>query len=319
MKPETDPLELFFQMGEEQYGQNWANESTQWNQRDVYKKIASMLALKENGRHLDAGSGWGHLLGYVQKRNLLEEKNMNLLGVDINPYLAVNAKWFLDREKLPANICIGTAARQGVVDGQLKIWREFAGPDNAQDIERLLAPNAISLIVDDMRDAKVLRKILGDRLLSSATFLFPGAGAYLAYAAPFIPRTNGTEDERARVAKNMTHTRDKAYSLLASCMERDGHLILAERIRKDKNMNDDEIVADAKTRIFINIGSSKAAWDIEDVQVTRGGDTGVTSPFEWVVPGENGTMKNREDVRKEGDGHGVMLIGLRRNRFKVRA
>lgn len=284
---EEDKLFMeFFQSVDESYAQQWAVEAQKWDQVGVYEFIANAIAVKPNGFHLDVGSGWGHLLATLHSRLAREKTDMRLIGIEINTMLAVGSMVTLERAKIGAAIYHNVRTVRTVQSGgNLFFSRAYAfDPRSAANIGITSdALPAISVVVDDVRQASVIRAVLAERRVSSATLMFPGSSARPAYETPHrIEGLLPVDKETTHIREALAAFRRGTFALLTDVMEPGGQFLMVERAVKESVQTDDDflrLIADQTCDLF---GEHAKHWQLQRQAVTHMDDVGVRSPLLWV-------------------------------------
>lgn len=192
--------------------------TAQWDNVGSYSYIADHLDILGDAVHLDIGSGDARLLEKLRGRF----QRAVLLGVERNPHLIRHAEARLKKAGIPA---------QGYVSQKLTnhpggVRRTYlAHHETLARMDMLREPGPISFIADDIRSGLVVRQVLGDRKLDSASFTFPG------FSDSAFLEESPHEDRMMRVQRLAEESKEAAYIFMATFVKPGGVIALAERHR----------------------------------------------------------------------------------------
>lgn len=138
----------------------------------------------------------------------------------------------------------------------------------------------------------------------------------MAFSAPFQPEALNVDQQREKMAVYMNDIRRRAFRLAAELMERDGQLIIAERVQRDADLSEQALMQSSVNHLRGRIGDDYKLWDVEGIAVSQGDNTGIETPLEWMARDESGKIHNSTEKTLQGD-VGITILELRRNSRKI--
>lgn len=239
------------------YQQTWKSEGELWKKAGVYTHVAELINLRPGETHLDIGTGFGATIEALYDT----QKQATILGIDKSKTMILAAQGELKKSGVEAQVHAHSMLSEET-SGYLK-RRHFL---NSSALSESSA--AIHLICDDVRTAEVLKKILQERRVTSATFLFPGAANTSAFEEPYrfdpdLP--HGQMMERMRDV--ILQVRKKAYALVTEHMKPQNKLVVADRAICPPGWSTGELVPFFDESTKTNLGQYASHWDITSTRL----------------------------------------------------
>lgn len=306
--PLSDSAEKMFSGSETVYAENWLQESMQWMQRGVYRKIASAIPLMQGGIHVDFGSGLGHLLSELQKR----KEGTYLLGIEKNPIMATSSLDMLQQLGSHATL-LGMPEDYIQVeeiqdDKKSVVHRDFHYDRNlAEQYEILSDVTLISIIMDDVRNGSVVREALAGKPITSSSLTFPGNGVHVAYEAPYTFENHPTEKVHLYTEQAAFAQRYSSIKLATELSQTGSPLVLVERVSKANGLDYEKIIHENLAAWGAVMGDLREFWKVGTVSATAEDDLQFDSPIDWK------NIESNVDTKTEGRGKGVTITTLLRN------
>lgn len=129
-----------------------------------------------------------------------------------------------------------------------------------------LGKGRIYVVIDDVREPCVLRRFLGDHKLHSVSFCFPGRDESILYedylSSDLSQFDSDSSLRKCRFANIASEVRRATYALASELTERDGTLVLADRIQSPSEPDENAFAE------FISPGFPDLAtyWSLETSQ-----------------------------------------------------
>lgn len=226
MSPETllEEIQDIVNEQDAQYHEKWARESEVWAaSHNAYDLALRALGDIPEGIHVDIGFG----TGIFPFRVLQKFPERHVIGIDKSDAAFYVTAKFLQAMNVPLNgYNYSTYSLSG-----MNLSRQYGlDEEAAEQLSGQLVPGAISLIVDDIRFAEIVRHVLGDKKIASASFLFPGTWGFAAYEAPYAMGEIDDEECSRRIMAVMEQTRRAAYDFATEYVEDGGSFVVAERM-----------------------------------------------------------------------------------------
>jgi|CXWL01.1.fsa_nt_gi hypothetical protein len=233
----------------------WEMSASEYRSRGTYENAAKNIPqLSEGDMHLDLGAGFGELLGELHRR----DTKAHLIGIDQNEEIAKIAierlqQQFADQVTKAGRATISGKSQKGRKPYYIKYDRNFGREApftvkyNEADIPEKIPPG-ITYIIGDFLNHQLLRKILGDKKLRSASIMTPGM------IKPFENRPFDIGFMRA------------VGYVLTEHVECGGTALLSQRIQMPSDMVESNLRA-AQDFVFNNIlniillGNSASRWE----------------------------------------------------------
>lgn len=211
---------------DDQYARNdWLSESIAWDNAGVYRRLADLIALKDDDLHVDLGCGLGTLALELRERfnqSILWAVDRNLSMIRMAEVLAQH---FNFRYEIHAQVGLRTTEDRRAVEA-------IFVPDQSRirKMHSFQPGGPIQFIVDDLRQMSVVKTILGERKIDSCSFVFPGYGARSVYEAPF-PIVNQPSDVecKRRMGQYVDLVRTAAYRFASSRVKEGGQFFIVDR------------------------------------------------------------------------------------------
>jgi len=269
------------------YADNLRAEVSHWGREGVYNALAREVSLDPGELHVDLGAGMMNLVNSIQRQN----PEAVVLGVERNTSVVSSALALFRALGIDPKIChseffcvdtrgrIRTVydredvvrARGDLVDSQQLQFRSML-PYLAPIDDSFLTPDqTIKIAIDDLREMRVVSRLLGDRKIDSASITFPGSGERPAFEAPhdFPKRGKSVPDAvaipRMHEAVHQAITSGLAY--LTERVRKGGELLLAERLMDTGT--DDFMVGSLVAMIRDRFGKHFDSWDLRSVGLTQ--------------------------------------------------
>lgn len=300
--------------GEMLYTRKWAAEMLQWEQLGVYNKVAEILDLQDGDRHLDMGSGVGYLLTVLYEAARAQDRQVTVVGVERSTAMTDTTTDLLHKAGVPLS---------GHMASDMKLWEDKDGRKFAQyyfcvpsEERQAIWPETAGIVViqDDIRSASVLRELLGDRKMSSASLMFPGVGPVLPYQAPYVNNGIPSEAEiNRRVTELSRSVRQAAFALATELVETDGQFVVVERISKPKNASSDAFRTYGTAQWAEIAGNLGTQWDMQGTTIMMDAND-VRSPVGWFVPSVQApnNVLDVTELEKRGNDVGVFIARFKK-------
>jgi len=173
----VDLISSKFDILDQHYFEGMDRETEDLAKLGVYEKAADMLDLKKGDIHIDFGSGNGEFLSRLNKIF----PQAILIGVERRKLdIALSASrlrssgahiWQLFSESIKAN-------------GEGTAEKSFFVEDERFNEKSYLHEGFVTLVQDDIKSLKVLKKLLETRKADSASLMFPAPSESMAFEAP---------------------------------------------------------------------------------------------------------------------------------------
>ncbi|MFA6528634.1 MAG: class I SAM-dependent methyltransferase [Candidatus Gracilibacteria bacterium] len=148
------------------YADSWRDTAINLYSSGVYEHVSRCVKISDRP-HVDLGCGFGFLLDELRRQN----PSSKLLGVDSNREMIRRAKSSLSSLDLDV---ASYETRRVSSRGERLDFDFHLNLAKIVDARRNFENGRIVLVQDDIRNMRVLREILGDEKLGSATLTFPG-------------------------------------------------------------------------------------------------------------------------------------------------
>lgn len=225
-------------------------------QRWAYESFADEIDLQREDIHLDIGCGLGPILLELYHKN----PQAVLLGTDCNWTILANCARNLEAAGVPTQFHHQIGLRPW--NGEINL--EFV-PDmqHLQRINPIEAKGKVTLFSDDIKEARVLRAILGKRKIQSCSFTFPGVSERALHEKRVDAQKKSADEIRRKIMAIMADTRQAAYKTATAIVEPDGELLLAERMTPLLSDHEGAGVEDTARIIYEQIGALLKYWEVE--------------------------------------------------------
>lgn len=268
------------------YADSWIDEAAAWGREGVYNGLALEADVRPGELHVDLGAGMMNLVHAIKRRT----PDAVVLGVERNTRVVRHALYLMEALGISPHVChseflcldtrgnIRTVydvhddviSREDIADGR-QIQFTSIKPHLADIDERFLSSDArIKIAIDDLREMRIVNKVLGERQIDSASMTFPGSGGRPAFEAPHaFPRKGKSVPDEVAIRRINQATQDAIAAGLKYLTERmrpGGRLLLAERV---KDVGDEELmtIALAKT-VLDRFGENFEAWNMMGIGLT---------------------------------------------------
>ena len=262
---------------EKNYIDKWQREAKKWREFGLFDRAASLLKSKEDGIHVDLGSGNGAMLVTLKSRY----PDITLIGAERYRVLLTLANVSLQAAKIPSQVLNGA--------------ENISGHDHPGLRSDPVSSSSVTLVRDDIKSLPILRKLLGENGIDSASFMFPG----ISKISVLQPSKDVQEQELLTLMDNV---RKAVCRQLSELVRFGGRLVLAEK-------SSSESVSDGITQIIKRmLGGYDQYWDPDDGDILTGvGDD--ISGIEWID-----TVTGK--IPKRDDGLVFIVQSFVRNHFE---
>jgi len=192
--------------GERTYIKMWQRESGKWLKLHLFERAVEVLRPKGNGIHVDIGSGNGAMLATLND----QYPDLKLVGVE---------------------------RYQSLLDLAQRNFRKVGISCTVLNDLSLERPNGhrlaagVTLIRDNIQSLQLLKMILGEEKVSSASFMFPGI-TKISAVQPVEQR------KELELLNLMAELRQKVCQCLSEIVMPGGKMVLAEKTTLD-SLGDD--------------------------------------------------------------------------------
>lgn len=214
---------------DDRYATMWSNDTAFWARQGIYQRVARLIELQQGQVHVDIGAGSLAQLVALRKKN----PQAVLLGLESNTPLLHRAKEVFDAHGIPVTVH-GSRSLEFVDQAQTQV-RPVFGTDLAaiRDPDFLKAGSSIRALVDDIRQMRLLRQILGERKLRSVSYMFRGRSVRCAYEYPYsindMGHIDGSEETKRALLVGKAANED-IYRVLTDLVEPGGKLLVVDRV-----------------------------------------------------------------------------------------
>jgi hypothetical protein len=262
ISPAEEAIAMTVDSHDEHYTDQYLAEAMHYLKAGIYDKIAEQLSLPNGSTHIDFGCGQGFLLHALRKRN----PNVAYLGIEYNLHMIMKAVRHLAELNVPS---------RPHAEGYMKFendMMEWEYPLDFAENPNLFRPGGpIRLIHADMRREELLQKLIGDRMIDSATLTFHGASGSSAFENEEQPRhlIECMDCFRKKMFQLMLEMRMTVHQFMSENTREGGEIVMVER---DNGYVD---IPESLDRV----GKCKKYWEPQDPEIVSVELNGLSSGF----------------------------------------
>jgi hypothetical protein len=227
------------------YAQQYVPEASMWHQLGVYSSMARELP--RAGVHIDLGAGLMSLALASKRQNqgrtvIAVDRNACPLAVGVGVQKALRLNPLVFHHELLHQRPDGSLERLYLSRAQAERFQQnhpgsvlavpspepFHGHQARED--RLIeSPDAVHVVVDDIRRLELLRALLGDKEVDAVSFTNPGASDSIIEGSG-LNRDVASDEVNRRIEEVTNEVRRAAFAFALERLKPGGTLLQAERL-----------------------------------------------------------------------------------------